>query len=57
MVPSELTIGNIVKATVGFLVGLAQMLWVSLIRPYPLFWFVLVVAVVALRLLPRLLRR
>ena len=57
MLPKEVTIVNILKGAFEFVLAFANMLWVSLIRPHPLFWIVVVFALVAIRFVPALRRR
>lgn len=56
MLPPGLTIERVARGTVEFLVALAQMTWTSLVRPYPWFWLIVVVAFVAIRIVPALRR-
>lgn len=57
MLPPQLTIGNIIKGVVEFVVGFAQVIWVALIRPYPWFWLIAVVVLIAIRVLSTRRRR
>ena len=57
MLPPELTVANVMKTTFEFLVGFAQMLWVALIKPYPVFWMIVAAIWLLMRLLPAPRRR
>ena len=47
-----ITLDAIVKGTIEFVVGFAQMLWVALIRPYWWVWLIIVAVLVVTRLRP-----